>query len=296
MIRSGAPLLFLVCLLVLGTGSGCSSSDAEKPAPQLHREAQDAQSGAKLRVQTERDEIGIADRIWVEAEWTWTGAASVTLMPPDWGEHDWTLLETVESPTTRTAEGYIGSTRWLIEPFLPGEYAIPSPVLLVQHTESPRELSIEPLTIRVEGVLPEGDTGELNPIAAPTLPDQADESIAPIWIGVLATLVLLAVLVLWIIRRATDHPETETIYTQLQRISSDNQLDREHAYQMLDRVLARLDPRLRQTSEVAELIRECQRARFASHHEPRVTPARIAQHALELLGHEGDSSKSGSTA
>lgn len=293
MIRTGNASILVAFWLLLCMCVGCSSSNGEHTAPPLVREVQDSESGTRLRVQTAQDTIGIADRIWIEAQWSWTSATSVSLGAPDWKAHDWTLVETIESPTTRTDDGYTDSIRWLIEPFLPGAYTVPSPVLLVDYTDTQREIRVDPMTVRVNGVLPDQDTAELNPVAAPAFPEQANGRVAPLWIGVIAVLVLLAVLVLWFVRGGEDTRETESVHSQLERIARDDQPDHEDAFEMLDRAFARLDPRLRETGEIADLIRECQRVRFANHHEVRVKPAHMARHALELLGHQPGRSHTG---
>ena len=293
MIRSLFCLLLFVPTLLVG---GCTPDDAQTTSAPIEHSVEDAQTETRLQLRVNTESIGIADRIWLEARWVWPDETEVSITDPDWSEGDWTLIETVDEPAKRSGDLYEASRRWLIEPFLPGQYSIPSPVLRIGSDDDARELEADPFTISVEGVLPDQDAGELNPLAAPAIPEEQHQSRSPILIGAIGVVVLLAIVVLLIARRGSGQHDQETVYTQLRRIESDAQLDQQKGFELLDRAFARLDPRLRQTSEFAEMIRACDRARFAQHHEEKLSPARIARHALQLLGHDHASSARGGAA
>ncbi|MFG0245405.1 MAG: hypothetical protein ACF8MF_05050 [Phycisphaerales bacterium JB052] len=286
-------LILFLFLLAWAPSTGCSGGDPAPHVQLLTHEAEDAQSGARLMLNLHTDSIGIADRLWVEARWSWPDTISASLAPPEWGETDWTLIETIDEPVSRRGDRYEVSSRWLIEPFLPGEYIVPSPVVLTESNSTTNELSVEPFTVSVEGVLPVQDTGQLNPLATPVLPETQDEASPALWVWVVFCVAVAALTVLIIARRGSHGEPDETVYAQLKRIENDDQLDQGQAFEILDRALTRLDPRLRQTTEFAEMIRACDRARFAREPQQHVSPARIARHALELLGHDTTPSLTG---
>lgn len=292
-----APLL-LTTLLTLSLSFGCSNRNSESPAAHIEHTNEEPTTSTQLSMRVDSDRMGLADRVWVETTWSWVDGTGVLIVSPDWESSNWTLIDTIEVPVSRSGDRYSASHRALIEPFLPGSYLIPSPVLHIESesNDEPFELTVEAFTIEVEGVLPEQDVGELNPIAELTPAAQDDQPSNQRWIWWVAGAGLLALSVLVLVLRSSSIEKQDTIFQQLSRIESDPELDEQAAFEMLDRAFQFLDPRLRQTSEFAEMISECDQARFAEHSDTRATPARLARHALELLGHDSGDTRSGGGA
>ncbi|MAO20148.1 MAG: hypothetical protein CMJ35_02190 [Phycisphaerae bacterium] len=293
LVRSLLPFLLLLAWMPM---TGCSNDHTSSDGAPMTHHTEDAQSGARLSLQLASDSIGIADRMWVTARWSWPDSVSVSIAPPDWDEGDWTPIETIDEPVARDGDHYEASRRWLVEPFLPGEYSVPSPVMLIEAADATRELAVDPFVVQVQGVLPDQDTGQLNPLATPALPESPNDTRPVYWLWAVAITSLIALVVLAIARRGSHADQDETVYAQLKHIETNEQLDSGVAFELLDRAFAQLDPRLRQTSEFTEMIRACDRARFAQDHGQRVSPTRIARHALELLGHDSTPSARGGAA
>jgi hypothetical protein len=299
MMRATAPLLTLLIALHLMSPIGCSRAPATTQGDAIERTIADPASGVELTMRVEQDAIGIADRVWVTTHWTWGDGQRVVLSTPDWLVSDWTLIETIEEPASRSGVRYSAHRRDLLEPFLPGVYSIPSGVLRIESDDIAEaiELTLEPIDILVEGVLPDSDLGELNPIAELALPDEPQQtSTQPLLIIGIGASGVLALVILLVLRRSGRVDEPVSIYEQLSHISNDPSIGDDEGFDRLGRVFDQIDPRLRQTSEFAEMIRACDRARYAPEPDAHASPARIARHTLELLGHEPARSPRGGAA
>lgn len=282
-------LLSLVSLIEL-SNMGCARAPAENESRETTRTIREPVTGTTLETSVERAEYSVADRIWVTTSWHWTDDVNATLEDPDWSADDWSVIETIHSEPLREQQGYTALRRVLLEPFLPGEYTIPTGILLVESPElgEPVELMLEkPITVRVVGVLPDTATGVLNPLAEPAVPPVAETESDALMLWVLfAAVGIAAGGIVFYLRTRDESGPPHSVHDQLIMIRDARDLQRDHAFQLLERVFERLDPRLRKTTEFAGMIRACEQARYAPESDTHANPSRLAAFTLELLGHD----------
>ncbi len=283
-------ILMLLSVLL----AGCDRSPtATRSEPVVHR-AVEPVTETWYEVRFEPDTIGVADRLWVIASWRWTQGVETTLVEPDWAAHDWTVIQSIHEAPQRDEDGYLAQWRVLLEPFLPGAYTIPSGSLRVESPLLAQPVSIliqEPMAVSVMGVLAEGDRGELNPIADPTLPsDQSHETSGHAGLIIAIVVSTVALMVLVVMRRDDTRGHGRSIAEQLVQIRDQSELDREEGFRKLERIFDRLDPRLRNTSEFRGMIRTCEQARYACESDAHASPSKIAAYTLELLGDDHEPS------
>lgn len=156
--RLWAPVLALVVLL-----SGCrTGGESSGPAIEQHHE----NGAAAISLQVDRDEITVADSLLVTLEAT--VPEGETLKFPEPGEKlgEFTLVGTTESEPRLGEDSRITLTRvYELEPFLPGDYEIPSLEISFGDGQS---IATEPVSIAVVSVLPEGtEDPEIEEIAPP---------------------------------------------------------------------------------------------------------------------------------
>ena len=277
--------IFPTCLLCMLLAFGCSARHQSDTVIGESQSAEDAEYGVRLTQSVDRNSIGIAERVWFSAQWSWEGDLVTTLEEPDWDETDWSVIESVEIPVSRTDNNYQAGKKWLIEPFLPGAYSVPSAELrFATFDEQSNTLRTEPIEIRVSGVLPDTDSGELNPIAdLAGLDDSDSPPPLPIWMIALGGAATIACIVLYFVYRNIRNVTVPSVFDQLKAIA--NMDDHESAYSELELVYESLDERLRNTTEFREMISACQRARFSPETDDRLSAKRLANHTLTLLGH-----------
>lgn len=291
-------ILLLVALTALCAAlSGCDRSPTPTGSDSIIESATEPTTNTSLKTEVDRATILLADRIWVTTTWHWNDGVVVTLEDPDWDSADWSVIETVRTEPTRDEDGYWAQQRVLLEPFLPGKYVIPTGHLLIESTkiESPLELEIErELLINVEGVLPESDTGELNPVVNPAMPEREDENASTLLlVGVSVTVAIIACCVIVYLRYQQNSFSSNSVHDQLVMIRDRADLQEDRAFLLLEQAFNRLDPRLRGTKEFAGMIRACEQARYAPKADSQTSPSRLAAFTLELLGHDAQSHHSG---
>jgi len=283
----------LVFVLLTLLNAGCERAPTDDTSDTVIQSAVEPMTETSLETKIDRTQLSVADRIWVTTTWHWlddqlVNDVVVTLEDPDWAAADWSLIESITTQPTRDERGYWAQRRVLLEPFLPGDYTIPTSRLLIESSllDTPVELSIErPISVHVSGVLPESDAGALNPLAPPALPTETDSKPnTMLIIGVSAALAIVACVVIIYVRLQHAPTSSLSVHDQLVQIRDQQNLQRDHAFVLLERAFDRLDPRLRQTTEFAGMIRACERARYAPESDPHTSPSRLAAFTLELLG------------
>lgn len=283
--RLGVSLVFVLLTLL---SAGCERAPSDDTTDGVIQSAVEPMTETSLETMIDRTQLSLADRIWVTTTWHWSGDVNATLEDPDWADADWSLIESITTQPTRDERGYWAQRRVLLEPFLPGDYTIPTSRLLIESSllDTPVELSIErPISVHVSGVLPESDAGALNPLAPPALPTETDSKPNTLLIiGVSAALAIIACVVIIYVRLQHAPASSLSVHDQLVQIRDQQNLQRDHAFVLLERAFDRLDPRLRQTTEFAGMIRACERARYAPESDPHTSPSRLAAFTLELLG------------
>lgn len=192
--RLGAPPALATALawtaLTAGTGViSCGSDRAElvEPGSAVTRQAENG--GARLALTLDRDVLSTVDTATLRLEVETDEADSVEF--PDAGDGFGDLAVLREEPA---ADRLLGSGRvlrarqYVLQPFLPGEYEIPSLVVTLNGTS---ELATEPITITVESVLEDSEDAELRDISEPV------EVPAPWWWWAAALMGVAAVLAAW---------------------------------------------------------------------------------------------------
>jgi hypothetical protein len=277
--------LFSICLFVL-----CSCADTSPTTPEaITRTAVSTETGVRLETRINTEEIVLADRIWVEDIATWNNGLPPVFEPREWIDTEWTVIETITSPSTSASDTYQIQRRTLIEPFLPGSYAIPAGVLRVrvEGAAEPILVSTEPIAVQVNGVLTDDDNGELNAIPDVTTPDEeASTDNTPIVIAIISVTVLVLSAVIVSLRSTGEASASRSVLEHLREIQRDDSIGPVEGFERLGRALDRLDPRLRTTTEFQQMIHVCDQSRYgtATQATHRVTPQKMAAHALELLG------------
>jgi hypothetical protein len=283
----------LVILAAIATAPalhGCAKPQGNE-SPAIRTSAEDAPNTVTLTTETRAGEIGIAERLWVIDTVSWASIGQPVFEPREWDVTEWTVIDTIEAPARLVDDRYLRERRTQIEPFLPGTYEIPAAVIRYETPDArePVLLTADAIAVEVQGVLPDEDEGELNAIADASIPSDPDANDARlIWGGVILVLVIISGGVLYVLRTSTPRASNRTLFQELNAISQSKDPDPRAGYERLSRVLERIDPRLRSTSEFAEMIRVCDQARFSAAPDIRVhtAPQRLAAHALELLGHD----------
>jgi hypothetical protein len=284
-----ACLSILMMLVVLGCADRSSPTDTS--ITRTHTE-----HGVTIETRVESNEIGLADRIWVDDRVTWSDRTAPVFEPRDWIDTEWTLIDETSSPPALQDGVYSIQRRSLIEPFLPGTYTIPAGVVRVtlDTDTEPTLIANEPIEIEVVGVLPEQDSGELNAIPDVTRPiaDNKEDTIPIIIAGAALALVSLGMVIV-LLRRNTQTPPVRSMLEELRSIQSDSSMSPGEGFERLGRVFDRMDSRLRSTTEFDQMIRVCDQARYSNTPNPsvRVSAQKMAGHALELLGDDSDSAR-----
>ncbi len=281
--------------------AGCSRGPTQVPSDGLETQVTDPQSGVILRTHIDRATIAAADRLAVDVELEWASPARATLIEPDWAASGWTLIEQHDEPAKLTDSGFVARSTYLIEPFLPGSYTIPVFGAQIFPASDAEPYQIESLTmeVQVRSVLDEQDAGELAP---------ADGLIDPItletpgarstrWVYALVAAVAgIAGVVIWKLTRSSgDGGRSPSVYAQLEHVANGRDASDAQACHTLYRAFTRLDERLQRTSEIREMIEQCERARFSAGDTGTLDPRAMARHTLELLGASPDPT-TGSTA
>jgi hypothetical protein len=287
--------LSILSLLLLVACSGTTAPDSDG----VQQTVSDPDSGVTLTSSIDADEIVIAERIWVHDRWTFPQGYSAEFIPRDWSASDWSVVQTIEDPMRIEGDGFVVERRVQIEPFLPDDYSIPPAQLVITQTDTdtPTTITTAPIAVSVLGVLPDEDDGALNPIADARVPNESEQGYTTlIVIAISFGVALIAAAVFLTLRRQSHEASGNSIYKELVAIRESK--DSTQAFDRLARVFERLDPRLRTTSEFREMINACDRVRFGQSPQEAnsTTAARMAQHALELLGHDSRGSAIGGEA
>ena len=285
----------ILLLMIAAICPGCGDH-ASTEAPAVRHSATDPESGATLTTSIDTAEISLAQRIWVVDRWSFPEAYRAEFTPRDWSTSDWSVVQVTEEPM-QLRDGQLEVIRRVqLEPFLPGDYSIPGATLLItsENDHPPTTISTEPLQVTVLGVLTDDDKGALNPIADAQVPADTEQNQPDLlWAGIAFGVALLAGGIYLLLHHSGTDTRAPSVYQELRTIIDSK--DQQIGYERLARVFDRLDPRLRSTSEFREMISACDRARFGQ--EPAAaklaTPSRIAQHALQLLGHDTTSTIGG---
>lgn len=289
-------MIRILCLILISLFiTGCSRDTVSVPTDGIETQATDPQSGAEIRVHIADDDIEIADQLTVTVVIEWPDSVSLWPIEPNWDATGWTLIHRSQQPTSTTQSGFLTSISYLIEPFLPGSYAVPSfSVSILPDSEpadiasSTYELESIPLSVQVQSVLETQEFGDLEPANGYLDPRAvlSENHEASSLLFVIALLFIVAVVMIyWVKRSITSKSESEeSVFFLLEKIAEDSSGSKADSYNTLYQIFDRLDLQLQQTSEIRSLIERCEHARFSMHPVNDLDPRTIARHTLELLG------------
>ncbi len=183
----------LGALLALG-GCDADGPDPVPPAPAVVSEIEGG--GADLTLTVDRDKLTIVETValGIEVESSETDTVEFPDSTDGFGQFAAVLDESVGDRLLE--DGRIVRRReYILQPFLPGDYEIPSLTVIVNQTT---ELSTSPISVRVESVLEDPQDADLRDISAPV-----DIPVPRWWWGTatMALAALLAALAWWRRRR-----------------------------------------------------------------------------------------------
>ncbi len=287
--------LILLLLLNLLSIWGCSSDSLESSEYAYESESIEPNSGVIVRTIIDQVVITPADRVRVEIQLNWNASFSVSLNDPLWEQSGWSVVETHVAPVVYEDDVFRETHYVTLEPFLAGEYTIPTSTVVVDSNETDQhfELTTSPVSIIVESVLESTDTGELDPLIPFYSPAQTStaDSTHPILISSLVAAIVFAIVIFILFKKPSSPTDPDpSPYELLNQIAKDDTVPTGDAYQKLHSAFSQLDHRLQMTSEIQSFIQHCERARFAQtsaradSNSEGLTPQQIATHTLSLLG------------
>ena len=217
-----AALTLLIALVLAGALCACDGDQAPpEPAPEL---VNVAQSGpVTLRVESDRDTIRTVDRAAVRIGVTLEPGATLTDLSVDAEAAGWTVIDDRQEPERLIGQGRTRLSRTLtLEPFLEGEYEIPSVHAAWSMADASGVVTSEPMRVRVTSVLEADDPltiGEVRPIPPETI-EAAQRSGAPTLVAILGGVgaaALLATALIWRRSRRAAPDPASVILARLER-------------------------------------------------------------------------------
>jgi len=151
-------IAFLLC--------GCSKTDETVPTHEAKSisEITESMTKAKLRVEVADTEIDLTELVTARVTMIWNEGVAVELIEPDWIKSGWAYVTQQTSEIQFDGTAYSQTIDFELEPFLGGEYAIPSIGIRAKSKTAGRRIArLSPVTITVASALEEGDTQDLDP-------------------------------------------------------------------------------------------------------------------------------------
>ena len=192
--RRAVAIAIGLCLV-----SGCGGGpDAARSGAAFQVERSFDAEGASLRLSLEREALTTAESVLMRLEVECAEADEVGFPDVEDGIGGFAVVREDRIPDRLLPDGRVARGReYLLEPFLPGTYEVPS--LEVTLNESAR-IATDPVEVQVTSVLDDAEDAELRDISEPV------DVPAPWWwwpCVVLATVAALAAAVRWWRRRST---------------------------------------------------------------------------------------------
>lgn len=268
----------------------CSKQSSLANENGITTEIADPQTGVMIRVHIPSDTIGIADRITLQVDVEWALPATASIVPPDFEEQGWVLVDTYANPTQLHDGLYSTTNTYTLEPFLAGEYTIPTiAVDITPDSEADYyQLLSMPMLVVVKSVLDTDDGGELVPAygftdASALESNESDSLMIP---AIAVGMVLFAFVILLRVMTHKDSKQTPppSAHALLKRVVHKTHDNEPEGYSTLHQALMLLDTQLLGTSEIHGFVQECERAQFSPDQQISISPAVMAQHTLDLLG------------
>jgi hypothetical protein len=282
-------LVALLSILIIAL-AGCSQSTGSESEHGVSTSITDPETGVQLQVNTSESTLLAADRLTVSVRAEWEAPYITQIVEPDWSASGWTLIMSSIHPVDQSENKFHQSATYLLEPFLPGEYSVPSIGAQIQSTETDllRTLVSADIDIEVRSILNDDDQGIIKPAGGfilPLLDDTEPDSNSFYLYAAVGFGFVLLIAFLWLKARGSkERIENESLFSILNRVAHDPQEDIQSSYDDLYNALSMLDDRLYRTSEIQSMIQTCEQVRFSDGHQVSVEPSLMAQHTLELLG------------
>lgn len=206
----------LLAALILGAAalvaSSCSRDSADsEPAPAIS--TQTSIGPVKLGVDADRTELRAADRVRVNATLEWEAGAQVEPIELPVESAGWTLISREDSSPHVSKDGKLSrTTRFILEPGLPGDYEIP-PARAAWTTPDGRSgvAQTEPLALKVTPLLDDSaDLLTLSPEReippAPVPQSRSTNQLIIAGAVALPVIFVLAAVTVWLILRSRPTP------------------------------------------------------------------------------------------
>jgi len=213
-------------LAVAALATGACSGDSADRAPEPALVSAVRSGPIELRVETNRDAIRTVDRVVVLVIATLGPGASLDQLTIDAETEGWTVIEDRRSPPIAADDGRVLYERLLtLEPFLEGEYVVPTASAAWSLGDQSGVASTDPLTIPVTSVLTEGDGPALSDARAlPPEPIVEAEAANP-WPAMALkfgwAIVLVIGLALWLLLRRSEGDPAKAILARLERVATE---------------------------------------------------------------------------
>jgi len=217
------PTLSLVAAILALTGCTRESTD-QRPEPAL---VSSVQSGpVELRVETDRDTLRTVDRVVVLVSVMLAPGASLDDLTIDAESEGWSTIEDRRSPPSTIDDARTLHERTLtLEPFLEGDYIVPTVSASWSLGERSGIAATDPLTIPVTSVLTEDDAPELSEARALPPESIAEAGAANPWLAMTLkfgwAVALMIGLALWILLRRSKPDPARAILARLERVAAD---------------------------------------------------------------------------
>lgn len=271
MIRYTLSILIALTLLV-----GCKPTEQSSATTDSPTQTVSTQDGSvQFRLYTDQSTLTTMEQIVLRIELDRDATATASLVEPDFQAAGWTLI--TEHTTPEKLQGDRLRTNWsfTLEPFLAGEYEIPS---IVVETSSGM-MTTDPITISVTSVLDVDDAGQLSATEQLFTPQDPPASSTNMYLAVGAVSgILLAAGVFWWVGRS--HPSFETTPTeQLQTIADGRCTDQQKAIAIVHHAVLALE-----TNEKLRPVRvACEHERFSGSTTNETDAEQLANQALRIM-------------
>ncbi len=274
-------VLGLISLLIVGCGDDVAVAAGEDAG--FVSEIREPMTGSVLRVEVDETSVELTDRVVVRAALSWSEGVHVELIEPDWAGFGWHGVVVEPGAIRFDGVGFRQETVFLLEPFLGGDYEVPSIGIRASSEDAGKRIArLDPVAVEVTSVLGESDGVELSPaIGLASMEQVEDESgmNLGVWIGLGVTLVSI-VTVLMLTRHDEDvvevvGPETVLMVASQTEVLSSDDLGALH------RAMVELG---REHEGIRVISHEVERARFSGGAVDHGEIQSAAKRAVEICG------------
>jgi len=263
--------VFFITLLFI---AGCSRSTVAPTAQTPAQTASNEDGSVVVHLYTNATEITTMDQMQVTIELSRTPATVAAIEPIDWSSTGWTVISQTHAPETEVDTRLVTIEKITLEPFLDGQYTIPSVIV----SAGSWKLATDPFEVSVTSVLPNDDAGEvvvtteLLPPSAPHEPRRGSLVLIVVGLGL-----IFAGSVFWWTSRP-DRP-SPSVREQLEHIAGGEFDDEREALALVHHLVHTLHPNER----LAHVLDTCERIRFSGSSVTTPTAQALAGEALESL-------------